>query len=190
MAKSLRCYDLWALTPIPSPRAASGGGVAQTPAGNGWVAEWLKAPVLKTGRGASPSWVRIPPHPPTPLFRGVVIALPIACADNMRAQEPTLQKGGRGSRRPKTKQRKGEVHDTCPPSAALGASPQHADFGRLVRRVPCKRGRQRLDLPRQTPNNMHGRRSALQQRCNISAPLPNRRRRNGSIHSRAPDLLR
>src|SRR5205085_3363873 len=34
------------------------------PAGNGWVAERLKAPVLKTGRGASPSWVRIPPHPP------------------------------------------------------------------------------------------------------------------------------
>ena len=30
----------------------------------GWVAERLKAPVLKTGRGASPSWVRIPPHPP------------------------------------------------------------------------------------------------------------------------------
>src|SRR5262249_34843511 len=30
----------------------------------GWVAEWLKAPVLKTGRGASSSWVRIPPHPP------------------------------------------------------------------------------------------------------------------------------
>ena len=33
-------------------------------AGIGWVAERLKAPVLKTGRGASPSWVRIPPHPP------------------------------------------------------------------------------------------------------------------------------
>src|SRR6266567_8149360 len=101
MAKSLRCYDLWALTPIPSPRAASGGGVAQTPAGNGWVAEWLKAPVLKTGRGASPSWVRIPPHPPTPLFRGVVLAAPIACADNRRAQEPTLQNGGddHGARR-------------------------------------------------------------------------------------------
>ena len=31
---------------------------------NGWVAERLKAPVLKTGRGASSSWVRIPPHPP------------------------------------------------------------------------------------------------------------------------------
>jgi hypothetical protein len=28
------------------------------------VAERLKAPVLKTGRGASSSWVRIPPHPP------------------------------------------------------------------------------------------------------------------------------
>jgi hypothetical protein len=29
----------------------------------GWVAEWLKAPVLKTGKRASVSWVRIPPHP-------------------------------------------------------------------------------------------------------------------------------
>src|SRR6185312_11881200 len=32
----------------------------------GWVAERFKAPVLKTGAGASPPWVRIPPHPPTP----------------------------------------------------------------------------------------------------------------------------
>jgi hypothetical protein len=31
---------------------------------NGWVAERFKAPVLKTGAGASPPWVRIPPHPP------------------------------------------------------------------------------------------------------------------------------
>ena len=30
----------------------------------GWVAERLKAPVLKTGKGATPSWVQIPPHPP------------------------------------------------------------------------------------------------------------------------------
>jgi hypothetical protein len=30
----------------------------------GRVAEWLKAAVLKTARGASPSWVRIPPLPP------------------------------------------------------------------------------------------------------------------------------
>jgi hypothetical protein len=29
----------------------------------GWVAEWFKAPVLKTGVGESPPWVRIPPHP-------------------------------------------------------------------------------------------------------------------------------
>src|SRR5215475_8584480 len=32
----------------------------------GWVAEWFKAPVLKTGRGLRSSWVRIPPHPPFP----------------------------------------------------------------------------------------------------------------------------
>jgi putative endonuclease len=30
----------------------------------GWVVERLKAPVLKTGRLARVSWVRIPPHPP------------------------------------------------------------------------------------------------------------------------------
>lgn len=30
----------------------------------GWMAERLKAPVLKTGEGATPSWVRIPLHPP------------------------------------------------------------------------------------------------------------------------------
>ncbi len=30
----------------------------------GQVAERFKAPVLKTGRGASSSWVRIPPCPP------------------------------------------------------------------------------------------------------------------------------
>ena len=31
----------------------------------GWVAEWLKAAVLKTAVRASVPWVRIPPHPPT-----------------------------------------------------------------------------------------------------------------------------
>ncbi|CAA7613329.1 hypothetical protein MTBLM5_110083 [Magnetospirillum sp. LM-5] len=30
----------------------------------GWVAERFKAPVLKTGVGATLPWVRIPPHPP------------------------------------------------------------------------------------------------------------------------------
>jgi hypothetical protein len=31
---------------------------------DGRVAEWSKAPVLKTGRPARVSWVRIPPLPP------------------------------------------------------------------------------------------------------------------------------
>src|SRR5829696_1338820 len=35
---------------------------AKTP--DGRVAEWFKAAVLKTAKGASPSWVRIPPLPP------------------------------------------------------------------------------------------------------------------------------
>ena len=34
----------------------------------GWVAERFKAPVLKTGRRESASWVRIPPHPPPYAF--------------------------------------------------------------------------------------------------------------------------
>ena len=29
----------------------------------GWVSEWSKDPVLKTGVGVSLPWVRIPPHP-------------------------------------------------------------------------------------------------------------------------------
>jgi hypothetical protein len=32
--------------------------------GRGRVAEWFKAPVLKTGVGETPPWVRIPPLPP------------------------------------------------------------------------------------------------------------------------------
>ncbi len=36
---------------------------------NGWVAERLKAPVLKTGRRLRVSWVRIPPHPPSALAK-------------------------------------------------------------------------------------------------------------------------
>ena len=35
----------------------------------GRVAEWFKAPVLKTGRGATLSWVRIPPLPPAVLTK-------------------------------------------------------------------------------------------------------------------------
>ena len=38
--------------------------LAINPINRGGVAEWLKAPVLKTGRDESPSWVRIPPPPP------------------------------------------------------------------------------------------------------------------------------
>ena len=35
----------------------------------GWVAEWLKALVLKTSVGETPPWVRIPPHPPLALAK-------------------------------------------------------------------------------------------------------------------------
>ena len=51
-------------------RAASGSvfrqsRMLQSPTTDGWP-ERSKAPVLKTGRRASVSWVRIPPHPPPP----------------------------------------------------------------------------------------------------------------------------
>ena len=50
-------------SPPPAPRVdRARGGALDRPAG--WVAEWLKAPVLKTGRRSRASWVRIPPHPP------------------------------------------------------------------------------------------------------------------------------
>ena len=42
--------------------------LAINPINSGGVAERLKAPVLKTGRDESPSWVRIPP-PPKPSLR-------------------------------------------------------------------------------------------------------------------------
>ncbi len=46
-------------------RSQFGGKSApRSESGNGWVAEWFKAPVLKTGRGSRLSGVRIPPHPP------------------------------------------------------------------------------------------------------------------------------
>ncbi len=38
----------------------------QTKQTRGRVAEWLNAPVLKTGVGATPPGVRIPPRPPRP----------------------------------------------------------------------------------------------------------------------------
>jgi hypothetical protein len=40
-------------------------GLSDARAGaTGRVVEWFKAPVLKTGVGASSPWVRIPPLPP------------------------------------------------------------------------------------------------------------------------------
>ena len=41
----------------------------------GGVAEWLNAPVLKTGKGESPSWVQIPPPPPFPRRQRLRLAL-------------------------------------------------------------------------------------------------------------------
>ena len=38
---------------------------------HGWVAEWFKAPVLKTGVGSRSPGVRIPPHPPSVVYSQV-----------------------------------------------------------------------------------------------------------------------
>ncbi len=35
---------------------------------DGWVPEWFKGPVLKTGGSQRSPWVRIPPHPPPYAF--------------------------------------------------------------------------------------------------------------------------
>ena len=45
-------------------RSACNGAAHHPMRDDGRVAEWFKAPVLKTGRGATLSWVRIPPLPP------------------------------------------------------------------------------------------------------------------------------
>ncbi len=61
----------------PAKRSATGSAVGRIPRTystrpadclKGWVAEWLKAPVLKTGRRETVSWVQIPPHPPIILY--------------------------------------------------------------------------------------------------------------------------
>src|SRR5687767_6289942 len=53
------------LTPRKAPPLSRAGRVVYRVARRrGWVAEWFKAPVLKTGVGSRPPWVRIPPHPP------------------------------------------------------------------------------------------------------------------------------
>jgi hypothetical protein len=54
------------LKPARKPDSPVGlvAGAPHGVAADGWVAERLKAPVLKTGRRESVSWVRIPPHPP------------------------------------------------------------------------------------------------------------------------------
>ena len=58
--------------------------LAHRSAPDGWVVEWFKAPVLKTGVGASPPWVRIPPHPP--LLAHAPVRAPSRCAGAPRGR--------------------------------------------------------------------------------------------------------
>jgi hypothetical protein len=97
----------------------------------GWVAEWFKAPVLKTGVGSRPPGVRIPPHPPVdveiidffvldidqPTYQP--IASRSACLGAVRLLVPTVSAtiaAGHKSTRHKARSRL-----TWPPSMALAA---------------------------------------------------------------------
>ena len=99
-----------------SVRARRGfGGASEAVSVRGWVAERLKAPVLKTGNGATRSWVRIPPHPPTPLRqRPCVSASP---GHRRRAGE---------ERRTRDAARRGDRGRAPPISAASTACTMHA----------------------------------------------------------------
>ena len=55
----------WPLAARAQQPAKRREGTARAHAGIGEMAERFKAPVLKTGMGASPSWVRIPLSPLT-----------------------------------------------------------------------------------------------------------------------------
>ena len=55
------------------------------PINPGGVAEWLKAPVVKTGRDESPSWVRIPP--PSVFSIALKSSCRLTLGDDLR-QEP------------------------------------------------------------------------------------------------------
>ena len=61
--------------------------------GNGQVAEWFKAAVLKTAVGASSPWVRIPPCPPSAEMQATVFSAKIeqgvAMRLELRAHYPT-----------------------------------------------------------------------------------------------------
>jgi hypothetical protein len=53
--------------PAPTSRChAPSTALSDSHSGLGRVAEWFKAPVLKTGVPARVPWVRIPPLPPPP----------------------------------------------------------------------------------------------------------------------------
>ena len=69
-----------------------------TPRSAGWVAEWSNAPDLKSGKGASPSWVRIPPHPPSLFAMSITYsitnflsAIPSTMIQLVRSNVPTCR---------------------------------------------------------------------------------------------------
>ena len=73
------------------------GGLGSKPAPNramiprrGRVAEWFKAPVLKTGMGASPSWVRTPPRKSSS-YPGIILIDHRACPNRCPTR---LEMGG------------------------------------------------------------------------------------------------
>src|SRR5437868_3410022 len=60
-------------------------------ADRGWVAERFKAPVLKTGEGASSPWVRIPPHPPAPKRRRSMLVVRVDGPPLWQSCEPSAK---------------------------------------------------------------------------------------------------
>ena len=48
----------------PRDRLTGARNLLNLPQRQGWVSEWFKEPVLKTGVRETVPWVRIPPHPP------------------------------------------------------------------------------------------------------------------------------
>src|SRR5919206_178390 len=103
---------------------------------NGWVAEWFKAAVLKTAVGASPPWVRIPPHPPaTPLWFVATVHQEPQKSDVSAIYQSAVQGGGYA--------RACRARELVEERQAWSAVAQHAQGARLPRdrRQPRRRDR-------------------------------------------------
>src|SRR5258708_6467017 len=106
----------------------------------GWVSEWLKEPVSKTGMPARASWFRIPPYP----WRGGR-AVEGAGLENRNARKrivgsnPTLSVQKTGSQLPDAKLPKTLLADMNYAAAARALRAADPKFHSLIERVgPCR----------------------------------------------------